>query len=695
MIYEYFTKVKVQEYKLRGILAIIISVFIYQIFFISNANASPLVHRIAGYTRYDTSSAIAKEGWTQSDYAILAYGENFPDALAAAPLARKYNAPILLTEAQSLTLITKQTLLDLKVKNVFIVGGNAVVWPTVENQLKDIGISVIRLAGNDRYDTAIEIAKQIGAVQEITVVTGDDYADALSMSSVTALGNSPIILVPRDYLTDSIKNYLSSNTITHTYLIGNLEQINESVSNQLPNVERITGNDKYDRNIAVLKRFDTSFDFSTIFLATGNGFADALAGSAYAASENAPIVLVDNIYNNNTASYINSKDIITKQFNILGGEAVMPSTIVRKYTNPTDDSTPGVIYKPSEIAKIVSPSVVYIEVSDSKGIPIASGSGFIIDSTGKIATNYHVIKGAYSAKVKTYDGKIYDVSKVFTYDSTQDMALIKIDATGLHPVSLGDSDKIGIGDKIYTIGDPLGLDDTISDGLISSKSRVVDGSTVIQISAPISSGSSGGVLLNEQAEVIGITSAGITDGQNLNFAIPINLLKPTLTQDINLTLAQLPHGSVPSNETAKLTDEQFATFLNSPDRVLTIAGKTIRISWMVNDYKTGLSKESIHGIIDSRDFGNWMDLLNNNHRGEVMLYFAKLNNDIAINYPGNSFSGSVLYQDYYTILPSTPFFPSDEVSYSSNGQWFVSHPLVTFYDLYSMNKSDPRVNISD
>ena len=696
MIYKYFTKMKVQEYKWKGILAIIISVFIFQIVFVGNANASPLVHRIAGYTQYDTSSAIAKEGWVQCDYAILAYGENFPDALAAAPLTQKYNAPILLTESQSLTLITKQTLQDIKVKNVFIVGGDAVVSPTVENQLKDMGINVIRLAGNDRYDTAIEIAKQLGDVQEISVVTGDDYADALSISSVTTLSNSPIILVPRDYLTDSIKNYLSSNNITHTYLIGNLEQINESVSNQLPNVERITGNDKYARNIAVLKRFDTNFDFSNIFLATGNGFADALAGSAYAASKDAPVVLVDDIYNYDTASYLNSKNIVTKQLNILGGEGVMPSTMVQEYTTSMiDDSTPGVIYRPSEIAKLVSPSVVYIEVSDFNGIPIASGSGFIIDSTGKIATNYHVIKGAYSAKVKTYDGKIYNVSKVFAYDSTQDMALIKIDATGLQPVSLGDSDKIGTGDKIYTIGNPLGLNDTMSDGLISSKSRVVDGATYIQISAPLSSGSSGGVLLNEQAEVIGITSAGMTDGQNLNFAIPINLLKLTLSQDIDLTLAQLPHEGVPSKATAKMTDEQFAVFLNSQYNVLSIAEKTIRFTWKVNDYKTGLSKVSIHGMIDSRDYGKWMDLLNNNYRGEVMLYFAKLNNDIAINYPGASFSGNVLYQDYYTVLPSTPFFPYDEVSYSSNGQWFVSHPIVSFYDLYTLNKSDSRVNISD
>lgn len=690
-------KIDSQEYSYgwKGrLLSTIISVILIQIVFVYNANASSLVHRIAGDTRYDTSAAIAKEGWSQSEYVVLAYGGNFPDALAAAPLARKYNAPILLTEAQSLTRITKQTLQDLKVKQVFIVGGNAVVSLTVANQLRDLGITVNRLAGNDRYGTAIEIAKQLGSVQEVVVVSGNDYADALSISSITALGNSPILLVPKDYLTSSIKNYLSSKTITQTYIIGNTEQITESVAIQFPNVERITGIDKYARNIAVLKRFESSIDFSNIFMATGNGFADALAGSAYAARKTAPIVLVDSSYNNATASYLNSKTSVIKRVNILGGEGVMPPTLIQNYTNSLAGTLPGYTYSPSEIAKLVSPSVVYIEASNSYGIPIASGSGFVIDSTGKIATNYQVIKGAHSAKVKTHDGKTYDVSKVYAYDPTQDMALLKIEATGLHPVSLGDSDKLATGDKIYTMGNPLGSNETMSDGLISTKSRVVDGATYIQISAPIPAGSSGGVLLNEQAQVIGITTTGISDGQNLNFATPINLLKMTLTHDSNLRLAELPRGTIPNPQSTKKTDQEFADFLNSHYNSMTIDGKTIRFSWKVNDYKSGLSKISIHGMINSMDFGNWMDLLVRNHRGQIMLYFAKLNNEIALNYPGDSFMGNVLYEDYYTILPSTPF-PYDEVSYSGDGRWFVSHPIVTFYDLYSMNKSDPRVTISD
>jgi len=143
-----------------------------------------------------------------------------------------------------------------------------------------------------------------------------------------------------------------------------------------------------------------------------------------------------------------------------------------------------------------------------------------------------------------------------------------------------------------------------------------------------------------------------------------------------------------------MTDEEFATFLNSQYNVMTIAGKTVSFTWKVNDYTMGLSKVNVHGIVDSNDYVNWMNLLSTNHKGDIMLFFAKLNNDIVLNYPGDSFAGNVLYQNYYTVLPSTPF-PYDEVSYTGNGKWFVSHPIVSFFDLYTLGKSDTRVTISD
>ena len=379
--------------KKKGILLILL-IFALTLILSTGTMANPVSQRIAGYTQYDTSSAIAKEGWSQSDYAVLAYGENFPDALAAAPLAKKYNAPILLTEKQSLTPIIKQTLTALSVKNVFIVGGNAVVSPSVEQELKDMGISVTRLAGNDQYDTAIEIAKQLGPIQEVSVVTGGDFTDALSIASVSALKNAPIILVPKDYLPDSVSSYITSNNISHSYIVGNADQISESVSSRFPNAERIAGSEKYARNIAILNKFNANYDFGTVFIATGNGFADALSGTAYAAKISAPIILVDkNALPSVTQEYLNTKLPTSTNLSVLGGEAVISSSLVQ-----------NILGSPNTIPAGQNLKVSYIDVGqgDSILIQTPTGKNILIDG-GKTDQTTLVENYLHTVGVSTLD----------------------------------------------------------------------------------------------------------------------------------------------------------------------------------------------------------------------------------------------------------------------------------------------------
>jgi len=368
----YFLGISPKQVKRKVLLIVTFSLLVLQMVFSSQVNASPSAQRLAGNTQYDTSSVIAKKGWSQSDYAILAYGENFPDALAAAPLAHKYDAPILLTENQNLTPVIKQTLQDLKVKNVFIVGGNAVISSTVENQIKEIGINVTRLAGNDQYDTAIEIAKQLGTIQKVSVVTGGDFTDALSIASVSAINNSPIILVPKDYLPESVKSYLNSNIITNSYIVGGTGLISDSVASEFPNAERISGTEKYDTNIAVLKRFDVNYDSKTVFIATGNGFADALSGTAYASKVSAPIILLSNTPSETTKSYY--KQRLTKANNVyvFGGTGIIPDSVIQGLTTiaptviPTtpviDPTTPSSLANPYPLN--ISQTIVVKDYSD-------------------------------------------------------------------------------------------------------------------------------------------------------------------------------------------------------------------------------------------------------------------------------------------------------------------------------------------
>jgi S1-C subfamily serine protease len=166
--------------------------------------------------------------------------------------------------------------------------------------------------------------------------------------------------------------------------------------------------------------------------------------------------------------------------------------------------------------------VFCIEVYNEQGQAFALGSGFFITGDGLAVSNYHVIEGASALKIYTTDGKTYWVSSVALQSMAKDIAVLRIKGTGFSFLPIADSAKISGGQAIYTIGSPLGLTNTISDGIISNPSRSINGSPFIQISAPISPGSSGGALINEYGQVIGITSAGFNDGQNLNLAIPIN-----------------------------------------------------------------------------------------------------------------------------------------------------------------------------
>ena len=171
-----------------------------------------------------------------------------------------------------------------------------------------------------------------------------------------------------------------------------------------------------------------------------------------------------------------------------------------------------------------SPAVFYIEVYNSRGLPVSTGSGFFISKDGTAVTNYHVTEGASALKIYLPDGRTYWVDSIVSASAAKDIAIIKVKGSNFPYLEIGDSDTVRGGQAIFAIGSPLGLSNTISDGIVSNPSRSISGLNYIQISAPISHGSSGGALLNQAGQVIGITSAGFDDGQNLNLAIPINLI---------------------------------------------------------------------------------------------------------------------------------------------------------------------------
>lgn len=293
------------------------------------ASQNPTVNRLAGNDRYETAAQIAKDGWQLSFCAVLTYGENYSDALAAVPLAKKLNAPILLTNKDTLNPKASAVLQDLNVKIVYVVGGTAVIPIEIEKQLISAGYIVKRISGLDKYDTAIKIAEELGDVSEVVVTTGDDYADALSIGPIAAEKQMPIILVPKDDITSSIKKYISSRNITKTYVIGDQSIISDNVVNKFSNPERILGQDKYARNIAILNRFTDSYKHNNICLVTGENFADALAGAAYVSKNNGALALVRIDLPDSSRKFLRANATSLTNVTVFGGEAAVPTSLIK------------------------------------------------------------------------------------------------------------------------------------------------------------------------------------------------------------------------------------------------------------------------------------------------------------------------------------------------------------------------------
>ncbi len=179
-----------------------------------------------------------------------------------------------------------------------------------------------------------------------------------------------------------------------------------------------------------------------------------------------------------------------------------------------------------------SPSVFYIEIYDEYGWCTKTGSGFFLTEDGIAVTNYHVISGAVSAAITISDtGEMYDVLGVYDYSVDEDWAILQIEGEGFRPLTVGSLDYNVGGATVYAIGSPLGLQNTISVGIISNPHRWDGGMDYIQMTAAISPGSSGGALLDKYGQVIGITSATYTEGQNLNLAIPLTYLAEAEVED--------------------------------------------------------------------------------------------------------------------------------------------------------------------
>lgn len=211
--------------------------------------------------------------------------------------------------------------------------------------------------------------------------------------------------------------------------------------------------------------------------------------------------------------------------------------------------------------KQASPAVVTLEALGEDGKVKKTGSGLLTSADGKLLTNYHVVSNTKNMTVRLANGDAYDIVEVIAIDRRKDIAYLKIPAVDMPFLKLGRSAGVEIGQTVYSIGSPMGLQNTLSHGLVSGI-RELDGYRLFQISAPISSGSSGGPVFDRSGAVIGIAVLTMSAGQNLNFAIPIDyargMLGMTQTQPLSAIYEPEPPSEAGSPSAAKLDDAKMS-----------------------------------------------------------------------------------------------------------------------------------------
>jgi S1-C subfamily serine protease len=246
---------------------------------------------------------------------------------------------------------------------------------------------------------------------------------------------------------------------------------------------------------------------------------------------------------------------------LAGCSTTTASTASSSAAKPAVEASPSALAVQQQfvqVVKQVSPSVVLIQTSQGLG------SGIVFDASGNVVTNAHVVEGASSFQVTLADGKQYPARLVGSF-AADDLAVLHIDASGLHPAAFADSSKLQVGDVALAIGNPLGLQSSVTEGIVSALGRTVNEDNgvalpnVIQTSAPINPGNSGGALVDLQGQVIGIPSLAATDPQlgggaaaGIGFAIPGNTVRDIAAQLIS-------QGSVTNSHRAWLGVEVAAT----------------------------------------------------------------------------------------------------------------------------------------
>ncbi|EFG89150.1 hypothetical protein CLCAR_1025 [Clostridium carboxidivorans P7] len=302
--------------------------------------ASGQVTRTSGIDRYATAASVAKANWTTSDNVVLVSGEGYADAVSASALAKKLDAPILLTSKDSLSTDAQGALTALSAKNIYIVGGTGSISQAVRDKLKSSSYNLTELGGSNRYETNAKVAQKLldlgVKADEVIMVGGEGFSDALSVAPVAAAKGQILLLGLNDanYMKPVI-DFINTNKSKVT-VVGTENVINNSIYSKVNASTRVNGgSDRFNTNLKVLDAFkDTvKMDKAYIANASGEGYADALVASSLAGKASAPLVLVDQETSSATANaidYLKSNIKATTDLQVIGGSGVVSNNVISK-----------------------------------------------------------------------------------------------------------------------------------------------------------------------------------------------------------------------------------------------------------------------------------------------------------------------------------------------------------------------------
>ncbi|EKX93241.1 cell wall-binding repeat-containing protein [Peptostreptococcus anaerobius] len=264
-----------------------------------NKKKSEKIQRLSGDNRYETSVEVSEKNFKSVDTVVLASGQNIADALVASSYADIEEAPILLTNKNSISDEVLDEIERLKADKVVIVGGQSSISSSVESRLKKEDIKVTRISGRDRFDTSDKLSQEVSRLSkkssQAILVNGYKNIDALSVSSLATKEDLPILLNGRNTLNMSVKNRLKQMNVKKVYIIGGNNSISSDVEKELNRMQisvvRLSGTDRYETSANIAKYAYKDFDEAIV--ASGENPVDALAASTLTGKKEAPILLTN------------------------------------------------------------------------------------------------------------------------------------------------------------------------------------------------------------------------------------------------------------------------------------------------------------------------------------------------------------------------------------------------------------------